>query len=105
MDSLYMYAILNKKLMIRKASKVAQKSCREQLARFKVCSSESTCRIPTSFYTTVPLWCEKDAGVGLCIFTLTFVASLSCLHTFDMPSLYCLCIMCTVNTNIVYCQQ
>ena len=41
--------------MISKASIVAQKPCREQLARFKVCSSKSTCRIPTSFHTTVPL--------------------------------------------------
>ena len=33
------------------------------------------------FYTTL-LQCEKEAGTGLCIFTFTFISSLSCLHTF-----------------------
>ena len=38
--------------------------------------------IPTSFYITVANWCENDAGMRLCKFTLTIVSSLPCLHTF-----------------------
>ena len=35
----------------------------------------------TSFYTTCNQ-CEKDAGMGLCKFTFTFISPLPCLHTF-----------------------
>ena len=38
--------------------------------------------IPTSFYITVANWCEKDAGMKLCIFTFTIISFLPCLHTF-----------------------
>ena len=45
--------------------------------------------IPTSFYITVSNWCENDAGMRLCKFTITIISSLYlvCL-LFGMPSLH-----------------
>ena len=34
------------------------------------------------FHTTVAFQCEKDAGIGLCIITFTFMSSLPCLHIY-----------------------